>query len=792
MTPDNSLVFRFAEFEVREREFCIYTADTNVPVEPRAFRVLLLLLQNPQRVITKEELLNKVWDDVEVTDNSLTHSIVKLRQRLGDDARAPRFIETVAKVGYRFICSVESSKALPEAAPIHARSDPSKVELSEEVQGNLESVDTRNGSGRIEFAGAAGNGQVSNDATSPASTDTGILDTKTRSQTPNQRHWRDRKFLLAGIGASLLLLLAGGILHRRFSSDGTVPAQSVQHLAMEQRLTANPSDAPLRNAVVSPDGKFVAYADPTGLYLRQISNGETRPWSLPRGFVAWPFSWFPDSTHLLVVRMAGQPQDIGLSNQRLYRLSILGGDPKEVANDAGAGYVSPDGSQIAYLRTPDLNELWIMDSDGGNPRKVVSSGEEKKYGSYESWIYPAAWSPTGQHLAYIENHAVYAPIPAQPTHLLRIVSANGQGPTVVLDDPRIGEALWWGSDGRILFSYREDPASEQDNYGVYAIKVDERTGKAAGPPQPITQAESRIAGMSGTADGKRLVILRSNVVPQVFIASRDAASHQWKEPRRLTLDDNVNIADTWTADSRAVLFVSNRNGTWKLFKQNIDETTPEVLAEGRSIATPRLSPDGSKVLYLSYPDDASLPASLISRPLAGGTSRTIIRGKGIFNHQCAKAPSTLCIFSQVDGRDTVFRSFDVEHGAGRELMRIPDWMGTWNLSSDGSKLVIFLDHQHHVRFVPLGTGTAHDVTIKDWPLDCGDWAADGKTVLTASQAPNGLPVILEYDQTGKTKVVLRGSPSIDFYFMIQSPDTHYGLVVEGIPTDSNAWIVKDF
>jgi DNA-binding winged helix-turn-helix (wHTH) protein len=117
MTPDNSFVFRFAEFEVRERKFCIYTANTNTPVEPRAFRVPLLLLRNPQRVITKEELLANVWDDVDVTDNSLTHSIVKLRQRLGGDARSPRFIETVSKVGYRLICPVESSRALPGTAP---------------------------------------------------------------------------------------------------------------------------------------------------------------------------------------------------------------------------------------------------------------------------------------------------------------------------------------------------------------------------------------------------------------------------------------------------------------------------------------------------------------------------------------------------------------------------------------------------------------------------------------------------------------------------------------------------
>src|ERR1019366_10453227 len=94
-------------------------------------------------------------------------------------------------------------------------------------------------------------------------------------------------------------------------------------------LPSNPSDAPIKNAVVSPDGKYVAYADSTGLYLRQISSGETRHWSLPKGFVAWPFSWFPDGTHLLVVRIAGQPQDLMLWKPSLYKLSILGGDPQE-------------------------------------------------------------------------------------------------------------------------------------------------------------------------------------------------------------------------------------------------------------------------------------------------------------------------------------------------------------------------------------------------------------------------------------------------------------------------------
>jgi hypothetical protein len=374
-----------------------------------------------------------------------------------------------------------------------------------------------------------------------------------------------------------------------------------------------------------------------------------------------------------------------------------------------------------------------------------------------------------------------------------MIGPNGEGAIVVLDDPRIGEALWWAPDGRILFSYREDPASSQDNYGIYSIHVDERTGKATGPPQPITQAEGRIRGMSGTADGKRLVLLRSNSAWQVFIASLDAASHQWKEPRRLTLDVNVNISTAWTADSKAVVFFSNRNGTWKLFKQAIDETTPEVLAEGPDIRLPRLSADGSHVLYVSpsNPEDVSFPSSIMSKPLVGGAPRVVIQGRGIGIYQCARAPSTMCIFSQSDGPDLVFRSFDLEHGAGRELLRIPNDGPNWSLSSDGTKLAIILD-RHRIRFVSLGTGATHEVTVKDWPLDGGDWAANSQTVLMYSRAPSGLPVILEVDQTGKAKVVLRGSANIGFGPMIQSPDGRYAILLEYIPSDSNAWILNDF
>ena len=111
MVTNRSFVFRFDDIEVREWEFSLTKAGKVLAVEPKAFRVLLLLLHNPQKLISKGELLNSVWGDTAVTEGSLTRSIWLLRRLLGDDVNEPRFIETVATVGYRLVCKVEVSES---------------------------------------------------------------------------------------------------------------------------------------------------------------------------------------------------------------------------------------------------------------------------------------------------------------------------------------------------------------------------------------------------------------------------------------------------------------------------------------------------------------------------------------------------------------------------------------------------------------------------------------------------------------------------------------------------------
>ena len=82
-------------------------------LSPRIFQTLLTLLRRPGAVIPKDELIARIWEGGAVTDNALTRCIKEVREILGDDAENPRFIETVPRLGYRFIAAVEPAESVP-------------------------------------------------------------------------------------------------------------------------------------------------------------------------------------------------------------------------------------------------------------------------------------------------------------------------------------------------------------------------------------------------------------------------------------------------------------------------------------------------------------------------------------------------------------------------------------------------------------------------------------------------------------------------------------------------------
>src|SRR5437870_10602849 len=106
---------RFGEFTVDGDQKVLLRNDSPLPLAPKVFDTLLILLDSRGRIVEKEELMKRLWPDSFVEESNLTFNIQQLRKALGDSARQPRFIETVARRGYRFIAEVNGNSALASA-----------------------------------------------------------------------------------------------------------------------------------------------------------------------------------------------------------------------------------------------------------------------------------------------------------------------------------------------------------------------------------------------------------------------------------------------------------------------------------------------------------------------------------------------------------------------------------------------------------------------------------------------------------------------------------------------------
>jgi DNA-binding winged helix-turn-helix (wHTH) protein len=123
-TSATGRVFRFAQFELSERERELRRKGVRVKLQEQPFRVLAELLANAGRIVTREELQQKLWpaDTFVDFDVGLNTAVRKIRQALGDDADRPQFIETAAKRGYRFLVSVSQV-----STPVSETSAPTEI-----------------------------------------------------------------------------------------------------------------------------------------------------------------------------------------------------------------------------------------------------------------------------------------------------------------------------------------------------------------------------------------------------------------------------------------------------------------------------------------------------------------------------------------------------------------------------------------------------------------------------------------------------------------------------------------
>ena len=596
--------------------------------------------------------------------------------------------------------------------------------------------------------------------------------------------------------AATLAGLVWFLLHRRPKPS----AESTQRPSAEltqKRLTFNSSENSVNAGAISPDGKYLAYSDAAGIHVKLLSTGDERliprPAEVPAS--AWWLvdPWFPDGTQFLA-------HTYGPGGHRsMWTVSMLGQSARELREGAGGFQVSPDGTRIAFYPEPGasdrVREIWMMGSQGDNPQKVLALGEQE-------WIGNVYWSRDGQRLAFMRWKHTYTAAEAGVS--IETCDLQGANRTVVVSEPDPNQSLedfWWLPDGRIVYS-RGQSALGNDN--LWLVAVDSQTRTATGRPKRITQwTGSGITSLSAPADGKRLVFLKSTLQMQVFLGELTAGGTHMSPPRRLTNDDALDMATAWTPDSKAVLFISDRNGTLGVFKQGINQESAEsVVTATEDVTGAVLSADGAWILYHEIPKQPTTQRRLMRVSVNGGVPQFVMQievAREVGGYSCARAPASLCVVLEAnqDEKQLMLTAFDPLKGRGKVLRTFEkdpsaDYYIT-QLSPDGSTFAVPRTGgaDISIRLLSLSGGSDREITVKGWQtLSSLAWSPDGKGLYCGSASPQG-STLLYVDLKGNARPLWQSKGSGGPIGGIPSPDGR-NLALQSYAASSNVWMVEGF
>jgi Tol biopolymer transport system component/DNA-binding winged helix-turn-helix (wHTH) protein len=540
--------FRLAGHLVQTRLNRIQTADETLQVEPKVMQVLVCLAENADEVISRETLIDRVWEGAFVSDDVLTRCIGELRKVFHDDPAAPRIIETIRKGGYRLIAPVEPVEAEP-----------------------------------VEVAGAIA---ADPEAAAPVS--------------PSHPRW------WLGLGIAALAVAAVGLVltNRR-------PQPVPEHQAEPVRVLPLTSSAGNEvDPAVAPDGSRVVYgwhrSDPenSDLFVQLLDGGSPLQITDGPGHDDSPvcgatqtlgpcgdphyddMDWSPDGRWLAYAVGAGtnaSPRRIQQLNVDTLERRFLTTPPADYFGDHSPA-ISPDGRTIAFARalSAGVEDLYLAPVEGGEARRLTTDNRD---------VTGLDWSGDGERLFFSSDRAGTYNLWEIPVDggELRMIAGGGskikdpsvsvQGKTVAFESWIYEINIWQLSlvnesdvaPSALISSTQWDYAPAVSPDGTRLAFTSTRSGShelwlAASDgsnPTQLTSFEGPWTGMPDwSPDGKELVfVARPEGPADLYVVSTAGAP-----PRRLTSDPGDEIAPSWSRDGRNIYFGSRRSGSWEIWR----------------------------------------------------------------------------------------------------------------------------------------------------------------------------------------------------------------------------------
>lgn len=725
----------FGDFRLNLLDGTLVRGGSAVPLSPKEFDTLRLLMERSPHLVTKEEFVSQIWPDTFVGDSSLARNISVLRKLLGDG-----MIETVAKRGYRFTEIVSDATGQFEQ----------KGEPLTKDQAAVRQIESAN---------------------------------PTRSWGP--ANWK--LFLAASL--TLASTLSVAILLRHYAK------QPIAAPELEQRqLTSNFIDNPVISSAISPDGKYLAYTDLSGMHVQLIEGGQTTHVTPPDNVEAdaiWSIgAWFQNSTKFL----ANLTTPTGETSA--WAIPVFGGEATKLRDHASATSISPDGSQIAFTTARLQNDIAVQDRSFAflGDREVWAmsvtgtAAHRLFYVGGRNAVARARWSPDGKRLAYLHmTRSADGPVVS-----LEIREANADHPTTLVSDTGLRD-FYWLADGKILYALCSGGGLVPSaNCNLFELNVNSRTGKQEGVPRRLTNwAGSNVDSLSVPASSRRIALQKDFGRASVQIGELTPGL-KLTQLRNLTDRYGSDTPSSWTVDSKEVIFRSDRSGQLGIYKQRLDSRTATKVADG-GIVIARAVPDGQWIIYLaSVVDQSQQMVPLMRVPTSGGPPEQILLARSYAVPSCAMEKGTVCGFGELtqDGNTVVIYKLDPLSGRGPELARFgidPRFEYGWSLSPDGRHIAVIKGGSNELRFISLATGSTRQLNVTGHTgFNALDWRADNSGVFVSS--PDALGVnLLFVDLNGSSRIVFHEAGA-SLIWAIPAPDGRH-IAIPRSEWNSNVWLV---
>src|SRR5437588_765962 len=569
-------LYEFGPFRLDATERLLLRDDHHIPLTPKAFETLLVLVEHGGHVMDKDELMKKVWPDTFVEEVNLAKNVSRLRKIL-DAEQSEHYIETIPKRGYRFVAGIREIWAEDpgpigpqrDSSSLHAKvDDKEKVETRAEVHSNVQ----------------------------PTFESTGVVVDKSVAADFTRSHSFASLVALPLVFLTLCAAAALGVWFFVLRPASKPPAPLL-------RISPVTSLAGTEDqAAFSPDGNQIAFVwngekeDNSDIYVKQI--GAERPLRLTTNSASdTDPTWSPDGRYIAFLRLSN-------TDGGVFLVPSLGGAERKLA-DAFPYRPVVIGNTLSY--SPDGKLLAVPDKNSQQqPFSIISisieTGEKTRLTSpperlttSERDVYSPAISVHG-NLAYTQSMV--------DGNIWRMGLRGSKGPEnaplKLCPSTQEDNGPQYSPDGKkTVFASRRSGSFEIwlcDSDGSDARQLTNIGGPLTGTPRwsPDGRQIAFDSWIEGNAD--------------IYVINADGG-----KPRRLTYDADEDITPSWSRDGHWIYFGCTRSGSMQIWKVPA-EGGPTVQVTKQGGFEGFESADGK---YFYYAKGRAMPG-IWRVPVAGG------------------------------------------------------------------------------------------------------------------------------------------------------------------------------